>query len=228
MDQNKTGRYFKYAIGEIILVVIGILIALQINNWNETNKLKKEEQEVLSSLKEELKTNTKVLTNTIIVNEWINKNSLQVLDSIDNGFSTFEKSSILRTTAHNPIDLNFPVLQGILDNEGKLITKKKLFISKLRAINSSHEAIKKALYYLDENYNIHLSSFSINCGFDFRTYTSRGKKISLKELEKCSYHKEKFKAMVSLTNVLMQDWIDKMKTTQKQSEFVLKKLDSLQ
>jgi hypothetical protein len=40
--ENKTGkpalpagRYFKYAIGEIILVVIGILIALQINNWNE-------------------------------------------------------------------------------------------------------------------------------------------------------------------------------------------------
>ena len=33
--ENKTGKYFKYAIGEIILVVIGILIALQINNWNE-------------------------------------------------------------------------------------------------------------------------------------------------------------------------------------------------
>lgn len=39
MEQIKTGRpvgkYLKYAIGEIILVVIGILIALQINNWNE-------------------------------------------------------------------------------------------------------------------------------------------------------------------------------------------------
>ena len=35
---NKTGKYLKYAIGEIILVVIGILIALQINNWNETRK----------------------------------------------------------------------------------------------------------------------------------------------------------------------------------------------
>ena len=35
MEQNKTGKYLKYAIGEIILVVIGILIALQINNWNE-------------------------------------------------------------------------------------------------------------------------------------------------------------------------------------------------
>jgi len=37
--ENKTGKYFKYAIGEIILVVIGILIALQINNWNETRKV---------------------------------------------------------------------------------------------------------------------------------------------------------------------------------------------
>ena len=38
MDKNKTGKYLKYAIGEIVLVVIGILIALQINNWNEENK----------------------------------------------------------------------------------------------------------------------------------------------------------------------------------------------
>jgi len=38
--ENKTGKYFKYAIGEIVLVVIGILIALQINNWNEIKKEK--------------------------------------------------------------------------------------------------------------------------------------------------------------------------------------------
>ena len=38
MSENKTGRYFKYAIGEIILVVFGILIALQINTWNENRK----------------------------------------------------------------------------------------------------------------------------------------------------------------------------------------------
>lgn len=38
LSEGKTTKYFKYAIGEIVLVVIGILIALQINNWNEENK----------------------------------------------------------------------------------------------------------------------------------------------------------------------------------------------
>jgi len=41
MEKNKTGKYFKYVIGEIILVVIGILIALQVNNWNESYKEQK-------------------------------------------------------------------------------------------------------------------------------------------------------------------------------------------
>jgi hypothetical protein len=45
--ENKTGKYFKYAIGEIILVVIGILIALSINNWNENRKLKSSELKML-------------------------------------------------------------------------------------------------------------------------------------------------------------------------------------
>lgn len=38
INDNKNSKYFKYAIGEIVLVVIGILIALQINNWNEGRK----------------------------------------------------------------------------------------------------------------------------------------------------------------------------------------------
>ncbi|MCC1483905.1 DUF6090 family protein [Winogradskyella immobilis] len=50
LTQGKTGKYFKYAIGEIILVVIGILIALQINNWNENRKLNEQRKELISNL----------------------------------------------------------------------------------------------------------------------------------------------------------------------------------
>lgn len=53
-DQGKTSKYFKYAIGEIFLVVIGILIALQINNWNENRKANIEETALLESLYENL------------------------------------------------------------------------------------------------------------------------------------------------------------------------------
>ncbi len=59
--ENKTGKYFKYAIGEIVLVVIGILIALQINNWNEARKLRALELELLQEYQEELQNNFQVL-----------------------------------------------------------------------------------------------------------------------------------------------------------------------
>jgi hypothetical protein len=58
MEQNKTGKYLKYAIGEIILVVIGILIALQINNWNENRKQSKQAFEYLSEFKKDLESDT--------------------------------------------------------------------------------------------------------------------------------------------------------------------------
>src|SRR5210317_1847314 len=54
--ENKTGKYLKYAIGEIILVVVGILIALQINNWNEHRKLQNEELKLLHEVKSNLET----------------------------------------------------------------------------------------------------------------------------------------------------------------------------
>jgi hypothetical protein len=52
--ENKTGKYFKYAIGEIVLVVIGILIALQINDWNENRKNKNLEVDYILRLIEDL------------------------------------------------------------------------------------------------------------------------------------------------------------------------------
>ena len=55
--ENKTSKYFKYAIGEIVLVVIGILIALSINNWNEQRKDRKLENELLVQLQSEFESN---------------------------------------------------------------------------------------------------------------------------------------------------------------------------
>ena len=53
-DDNKPIQYARYAIGEVILVVIGILIALQINNWNEERKESLAIKNVLIEIKEDL------------------------------------------------------------------------------------------------------------------------------------------------------------------------------
>lgn len=54
INEGKTSNYIKYAIGEIVLVVVGILIALQINNWNHDRQDKVSEQNFYANFKEQL------------------------------------------------------------------------------------------------------------------------------------------------------------------------------
>jgi len=65
LTENKTGKYLKYAIGEILLVVIGILIALQINIWNEDRKNHQRELKLLTELRTNLQINIQNLKNDI-------------------------------------------------------------------------------------------------------------------------------------------------------------------
>ncbi|WP_228851768.1 DUF6090 family protein [Aegicerativicinus sediminis] len=59
MERDKTVKYLKYAIGEILLVVIGILIALQINNWNDHRRKRQKEIVYLAELKKGLESDLK-------------------------------------------------------------------------------------------------------------------------------------------------------------------------
>jgi len=63
--ENKTGKYLKYAIGEILLVVIGILIALQVSNWNQQRIASQKEQLLLSALHKEFIENKSQLENVV-------------------------------------------------------------------------------------------------------------------------------------------------------------------
>ena len=78
--ENKTGKYFKYAIGEIVLVVIGILIALQINNWNEQRKENITEQAILKRLEKEFISNREQLLNKIQLRNTLIENCRRLLE----------------------------------------------------------------------------------------------------------------------------------------------------
>lgn len=79
ITESKFSKYLFYAFGEIILVVIGILIALQINNWNENRKLQNEEL----SLLEEVKGNLETTSENFILDSLYNFNTVRLYKKIN-------------------------------------------------------------------------------------------------------------------------------------------------
>jgi len=115
METGKTGKYFKYAIGEILLVVIGILIALQINNWNGLRKLNLLKVNYIERLISDIKKDTtninyvvsEIEENQIYINKLIksigSESDYITLDSIITKF--FERGWII--WEYTPSDITY-------------------------------------------------------------------------------------------------------------------------
>ena len=84
LTENKFSKYLLYVIGEIVLVVIGILIALQINNANEIQKTELRNTKNLNSLVKELKSNKLTITKNLNTIRNQISNSLHHIDSLSN------------------------------------------------------------------------------------------------------------------------------------------------
>jgi len=84
--ENKTGKYFKYAIGEIILVVIGILIALSINNWNDARKEKKELHQYLAKISNNIKLDINSLND-------IKQSRLKTIEDCQKALANFQNNN---------------------------------------------------------------------------------------------------------------------------------------
>ncbi|WP_019669899.1 DUF6090 family protein [Eudoraea adriatica] len=84
LSQNKVSKYLLYAIGEIVLVVIGILIALQINNWNEERRDRIIEQKVLEGLAKNLEMNIERFEKRLNNIQWYSKSGEIILSIIEN------------------------------------------------------------------------------------------------------------------------------------------------
>jgi hypothetical protein len=84
ISKGNTGKYLTYAFGEIILVVIGILIALQINTWNEARKNKALEKSMLENLVQNLEQNSDKMKSHIKSINFYRKSGAVVLAAIEN------------------------------------------------------------------------------------------------------------------------------------------------
>lgn len=90
LDEGKTANYLKYAIGEIVLVVIGILIALQINNWNDQLKINDQEIKLLNEMIQNLDAN-------ILTLEAMNYEQVEHIQGIDSILYHFKNGNTSET-----------------------------------------------------------------------------------------------------------------------------------
>jgi hypothetical protein len=94
LKKKKFSRFLLYAIGEIILVVVGILLALQISSWNEDRIARKDEQVLLRGLKLEMNDNLAQIQNVILFNKRSRDAARKLLDMYGGNYRDFENTEI--------------------------------------------------------------------------------------------------------------------------------------
>tara|TARA_R110002074_G_scaffold231282_2_gene402870 strand:- start:4946 stop:5710 length:765 start_codon:yes stop_codon:yes gene_type:complete len=98
---NKTSKYFKYAIGEIVLVVIGILIALQINNWNEKRLDKLKSKDYLERIIEDLDLKINSFESEMKRGDRVKKHLMATVKILQSGTMTKDQKDTLDFTFSN-------------------------------------------------------------------------------------------------------------------------------
>ncbi|MCA0154410.1 DUF6090 family protein [Winogradskyella vincentii] len=156
IEQNQMGKYLKYAIGEILLVVVGILIALQINNWNERSKLEAKTQEYYVQLLEDLN------KDVIFADQTINKfeNYLKDLEGYENSYyseETLTPLDVYEKIAKLPVlstsfTFNSSTIES-LQNSGDISLIPSEIRNRLIDLKRQQELTIKKANYTDEGKN---------------------------------------------------------------------------
>ena len=157
LSEGKTGKYLKYAIGEIILVVIGILIALSINNWNENRKLQEAKTEYYKQLLTELNLDIKELYPQI--------------KRIEKSIMTYEAYLAVYETPNVPLDSIYHHIKKVEPSFGltKFNTKTIEVLKSTGDIKLLSKAIKNLLISLENQQNFVFKNDDNNYGMYLNT-----------------------------------------------------------
>lgn len=162
LQEGKTANYLKYAIGEIILVVIGILIALSINNWNEARKHQMAEREFFAGIKNDLKDDKafiELVLNRIepkikahkLLNKEVQRKYIEDKNEIDSLLGTY---LFIGQRTFYPISGSFQ--SAVAGNEINTYKNKELIRSIIKLYHSTYPRLIENGQILDERWD-HIS-----------------------------------------------------------------------
>lgn len=165
LSENKFSKYLLYAIGEIILVVIGILIALWINNWNEERKGRKLERQVVQTIYDELEQNLAYsnsifeqlqmrLSTTISLMQYTAEDELQITAQT---FDSLMVQSFL-LPAYTPVKAN---LERVLGSDQINLIRSSELQKKLTDYNTSTDQAFLYYAYAEDDFKLIVLPFFV-------------------------------------------------------------------
>ncbi len=167
METGKTGRYFKYAIGEIVLVVIGILIALSINNWNENRKKNIAEKEFIEGVKNDLIQDKKYILDVIEelepkIEVYKTLNNVNSPSSITENITLDSLLAVYYTSQRTFYPISGSYQSAIAGNEINTLNNKSLTNSIIKLYNSTYSRLIDNGEILDGRWNHLTQKYSHN------------------------------------------------------------------
>lgn len=202
LSEGKTGKYLKYAIGEIVLVVIGILIALQINNWNQQRILEKQSQQVLLNLREEINENKTELESAIEFLKQRVDRRLEYLNSSDQNISDSEKIKKISTMVFFYLErIELPIIENELGPNKKIFQWSE-FTKSMQNLSESIGYYNKGIEYLENDVHSNILPYLVNQGVMTDIMVSNGILNSKDYLNVDVYNSENFRNVIASSTVM--------------------------
>ncbi|MBK7871753.1 MAG: hypothetical protein IPJ74_14280 [Saprospiraceae bacterium] len=199
LDSGKVKRDALYAIGEILLVVIGILIALQVNNWNEGKKDRKTElyvlKEILNNLHEDERLINNILKQRVKAKKAIeNLQNYLLNDSKSKDSLPSDLTDVLTFERYYPINNAYEVLKS----KGLKLSNNKIASQLSRYYDFEQNKVRSSIYDIEQVLiSIYHNPNSIR---RFISSIKRNKKVGLIDLNDPIMHKELFNEMIFFEN----------------------------
>jgi oligoribonuclease NrnB/cAMP/cGMP phosphodiesterase (DHH superfamily) len=170
--ENKTGKYLKYAIGEIVLVMIGILLALQVNNWNESRKQHYEETALLRTMRTDFEIKNKQLLQEYEYNKKLHDISSQfIMSQLNHQKDTFAIEEVLYFGDYFPVSTHINSLDVALEGNTVNIIRSDSLVDMFRKLKADFVNLEIDKAYLDEFWNSNLIPYFQESGLSIHRFT---------------------------------------------------------
>ncbi len=195
LSENKFSKYLLYAIGEIILVVIGILIALQINNWNESRKQDSKTKHLIERLKKETQENIQSISYGIELAEKANSDIITLIqmfgESVDESHIATMDSLMIMFTSDYTLGLNLNTLIEARDNGEISLIKSDSLRARLYQLASINNLVIEREKIANGDNNSYLVPFlyknTNRRSIHSKVFNTNKNKIGLSKLEATNY-----------------------------------------